>query len=30
VTLSAGLISASTVFASSAVGYFKKEKVLLK
>lgn len=30
VTLSAGLISASTVFASSAVGYFKKERVLVK
>lgn len=28
VTLSAGLISASTVFASSFVGYFKKERVL--
>ena len=28
VTLSAGLISASTVFASSLVGYLKREKVL--
>ena len=28
VTLSAGLISASTVFVSSLVGYFKREKVL--
>lgn len=30
VTLSAGLISASTVFASAAVGYWKKENVLGK
>ena len=30
ITLSAGLVSASTVFVSSAVGYFKKEKVLTK
>lgn len=28
VTLSAGLISASTVFVSALVGYFKKENVL--
>ena len=28
VTLSAGLISASTVFVSSLVGYIKKENVL--
>ena len=28
VTLSAGLISASTVFVASFVGYFKKENVL--
>jgi len=28
VTLSAGLISASTVFASSLVGYLKRENVL--
>ena len=28
VTLSAGLISASTVFASALVGYFKRERVL--
>jgi hypothetical protein len=28
VSLSAGLIAASTVFVSSAVGYWKKENVL--
>ena len=28
VTLSAGLVSASTVFVSAAFGYFKKENVL--